>query len=145
MKNSILRAWLALVMLLGAAAAHAEPYLAVDRGLKCVACHVNPSGGGLRNAFGAAFTQTSLAAMRLPEALPVWTGGFFDHRLRLGSDLRASWSRTSVSGQPSQTERGLDQWRVYVDAQLCAGRAGRLPGRTAAPRQAGAPGSLRAR
>lgn len=116
MTTFLLRLCLVLLVTLGAA--RAEPYLAVDRGLKCVACHVNPTGGGLRNAFGAAFTQTTLAARPLPEGWPVWTGGFLDNRLRVGTDLRASWSRTTVSGQPAQTERGLDQWRVYVDAQL---------------------------
>lgn len=118
MSTFLSRLWAALLLAAVAMAAQAEPYIAVDRGLKCVACHVNPTGGGLRNAFGAAFTQTSLAALPLPESVPVWTGGFFDQRLRLGTNLRASSTRTRVPGQPTQSERGLDQWRVYVDAQL---------------------------
>lgn len=97
--------------------ARAEPYLAVSQGLKCVACHVNPTGGGLRNAYGAVFSQNAMAATRLPEALPAWHGSLFEG-LRVGTDLRASSSRTRVPTQPEQSDNGLDQWRLYVDAQL---------------------------
>lgn len=105
-----------LAGLLGGAA-RAEPYLAVDQGFKCNACHVNPTGGGLRNALGAVYSQNSMAATRLPESWPVWHGSLFE-RLRIGTDLRASTSRTEVPTQPAQSVKGLDQWRVYLDLQL---------------------------
>lgn len=98
-------------------ATRAEPYLAVDQGLKCIACHVNPTGGGLRNAFGAVFTQNGLAAYQLPDTVPAWSGSLFDG-LRIGTDLRASTTRTRVPNQPTRSEHGLDQWRAYLDLQL---------------------------
>lgn len=117
------RLWLSLAATLLCGAAQAEPYLAVQQGLQCVACHVNPTGGGLRNAFGAAFSQTALPAYMLPGDKPVWYGKATDW-LRLGGDLRASTARSEVPSQPSTSTQGLDQARLYVDAELLADRLG---------------------
>lgn len=112
MKRLLMLLWLGLAGL-----AHAEPYLAVDMGLKCVACHVNPTGGGLRNAFGAIYSQQLMAANKLPEAMPTWTGALHE-RLRLGANLRAGSSQTRIAGQPAVTVTELSQLRAYLDLQL---------------------------
>lgn len=103
--------------------AMAEPYLAVGQGYKCNACHVNPTGGGLRNAFGVVFTENVLPARGLPAEAPVWTGSIGDH-LRLGGDLRASGSHTEVPGQASTHGWNLDQLRVYGDVEVIRDRLG---------------------
>ena len=100
---------------------HAEPYLAVQQGYKCVACHVNPSGGGLRNDFGIVFAENVMPAAGLPEAVPVWTGKVGDF-VRLGGDLRASWTRTDVPHGKALQDFNLDQLRVYADAAVIPDR-----------------------
>ncbi|PTT91886.1 hypothetical protein DBR42_03020 [Pelomonas sp. HMWF004] len=109
---------LGMTLALLAAGANAEPYLAIRSGLKCVACHVNPTGGGLRNAAGNAFTQNVIPANALPEVLQGWNGSLLDDRVRLGGDLRTATTRTSVPGQPSRSVGGMEQTRLYADIQL---------------------------
>lgn len=103
--------------------AQAEPYLAVMLGYKCSACHVNPTGGGMRNAFGNAFAQSLMPAHKLPESAPAWTGRVGE-MVRLGGDLRNSWSRTAVPGQATQRNSGLDHLRLYGDVDVIPGRLG---------------------
>src|SRR5712692_3899671 len=99
--------------LLAPAISHAEPYLAVRTGAKCMACHVNPTGGGKRTEFGNIYGQTALAEAYLNPATgettvapeggsqsALWTGKINDH-VAVGSDLRANLQGTRVPDNPS--------------------------------------------
>ncbi len=111
-----------LLLLAAGQAAMAEPYLAVRQDLKCVACHVNPTGGGLRNDFGIAFAKTGLPAHTVDKA-EVWTGKVAE-LVRLGGDLRTGWSNTEIPNQDSQHEFALDQMRVYGEVTVIADKLG---------------------
>jgi hypothetical protein len=81
---------------------------------------VNPTGGGLRNDFGTVFSENVLPANTWPEA-GRWTGRIGEV-VRLGGDLRSSWSRTEVRDQPTVQRSQLDQLRVYGAAELIPDR-----------------------
>jgi hypothetical protein len=117
------RVLVAAVLAAAAAIARAEPYLAVQQGLQCATCHVNPTGGGLRSAYGALFARNAIPMQAAPAALPNWTGSPVPG-LRLGTDLRAGVSRLEVPGQPAQSRDGIDQWRVYLDVEPIADHVG---------------------
>src|ERR1700727_1037599 len=94
--------WVAMVvrcllasLALAAGGAYAEPYLAVQTGLKCTQCHVNPTGGGLRGVYGDVFAQTALPAKHLDTGSDTWTGNVSSF-LRLGGDLRTEALATEV-------------------------------------------------
>ena len=99
--------------------ANAEPYLAVQEGLKCVACHTSPSGGGKRNAYGNLYAQRELPATTLggKEPASFWTGDVFKY-LAVGGDVRASWSRNEVPGQTATTDTSLDKFLAYAEIKL---------------------------
>jgi hypothetical protein len=101
--------------------AHAEPYLAIQTGYKCIQCHVNPTGGGLRNKFGNVFAQTQLSADTINVGDEMWLGGF-GQRLSLGGDVRASATVTSVPNSDQTREFELNQARVYLDMAIIPNR-----------------------
>ena len=103
-------------------AARAEPYLAVRQGLKCAACHQNPTGGGMRNALGNSWAQNVLAEHRLdlPGVGP-WMGSIGRY-LSLGADLRYDESHTDVPHQRPVRESGISEGRVYVQLNLLPDR-----------------------
>lgn len=134
-------ALLAVVVLLAPGAVRGEPYLAVRAGAKCVACHVNPTGGGKRTDFGAIYGQTALAAGQsapATDAAPAtapWTGRLNQY-LALGADLRATAQRTRVPRATetvavNQTRAQVylevkpfgDQFTLYVDERVAPGAA----------------------
>src|SRR2546430_7197622 len=100
-----------------AAGAHAEPYLAVAQGLKCSQCHVNPTGGGLRNAFGNVFAQTQLPAHRVDTGSDVWAGQLSRY-LALGADLRFDAQAQQVPHSKTLEDFQMEQTRLYVSASV---------------------------
>ena len=62
-----------LVSVAAALAVQAEPYIAFREGLKCSACHVNQTGGGMRTEYGFYFTQTDIQPLMsgLTDSSPV--------------------------------------------------------------------------
>jgi hypothetical protein len=100
----------------------AEPYLAVQFGLKCNQCHVNPSGGALRTTFGDVLAQTVIPAEHLDTGANPWTGELGTRYLRAGGDLRFDAQATQVPHSASVQEFSLEQARVYLEANVIPDR-----------------------
>lgn len=120
-KNRLL--WLSFValQLLVYARVSAEPYIAVRTGLKCEACHVNPTGGGLRTAFGDAYAQTELPAKQIHTPWGLWTGNI-GKVLRIGGDLRDEATVTQTPHTPTIDQFQLEQARFYLEASVVPDR-----------------------
>jgi hypothetical protein len=110
-----------LLFCLAAGTVRAEPYLAVQLGLKCGQCHVNPTGGGLRTAFGDIFAQTVLPAEHIDTAMDNWTGQLGPY-FRAGGDLRFDASVTQTPHTSSVQEFEFEQTRVYLEADVIPNR-----------------------
>jgi len=111
---------LALLFVGSSSVLHAEPYLAVQQGLKCNVCHVNPTGGGMRNAFGEVWGQTQLPAERVDTGEP-WTGEI-NRFLAIGGNLRATASETDVPHQDNASSFDTDELRVYLEVRAIPDR-----------------------
>lgn len=107
--------WIAALLLLVAGAqANAEPYLAAQMGLKCMVCHVNPTGGGMRTVFGNTFAQTTLAQKRIGGDDDLWTGQVMKF-LSVGGNARADYNWEDVPNQKSSNEFAVEEARAYFD------------------------------
>ena len=113
--------WLGLLLVLLAVRASAEPYLAVANGYKCGQCHVNPTGGGERTAFGEIFSQTMLPAQHVDTGTDVWTGAI-NRFISLGGDGRYQFEAQQVPGQTTTNQFDWEQARVYLSANLIPDR-----------------------
>ncbi len=102
-----------LASLWASSEASAEPYFAVRQGMKCVSCHVNPTGGGMRNSYGNIWAQTMLPERRIevPD-LEMWTGTI-NRYLGAGGNLRANGTHVDVPNEEAQSEFDVEEMRVY--------------------------------
>jgi hypothetical protein len=100
--------------LLATHASFAEPYFAVQTGLKCIACHSNPTGGGIRNAFGSNWGQTVLPSRYIDVGEDRWSGAVSRY-LSVGINLRATGTYNDVPNESVQNEFDLEEARLYVE------------------------------
>ena len=101
-------------------AASAEPYLAVESGLKCSNCHTNPSGGGKRNLFGTLYArnQISAHAIDLVEGRAPWTGEVSSRWFATGGDFRGGYTSVETPGFPKESETDVSRTTVYAEVRL---------------------------
>src|SRR3984957_20125719 len=107
------RACVLIMLCLGAFSVRAEPYLAVQTGLKCGQCHVNPTGGGLRTPFGDVFAQRVMPHDHLDTGADTWTGEI-NRFLGVGGDLRFEGQYQTTPGSASVDSFALEQARIYL-------------------------------
>ena len=109
------RIWLTVLCLIVSDRVLAEPYFAVQQGMKCVTCHVNPSGGGMRNAFGNTWASAVLPARTINAgAADQWSGNL-NRFVALGANLRASGTYIDTPNQESQSAFDVDEARLYME------------------------------
>jgi hypothetical protein len=102
-----------IVLALACVGVRAEPYLAVQTGLRCAQCHVNQTGGGMRTPFGNRFAQTQLAANPLAGDGAAWLGQLGSY-FGAGGNVRAAATRTDVAGTRRSERLDLREARVYL-------------------------------
>jgi hypothetical protein len=105
---------LSLVLFSAIHAAQAEPYLAVRTGQKCMACHVNPSGGGKRTKFGRIYGQTVLPSRSATNVLFDEVNNYLD----MGADIRGSLSIDSTENEEDKSAFTTDRASLYLEARV---------------------------
>ena len=91
----------------------AEPYLAVQKGLKCALCHTSPSGGGKRTVYGNIYAQSEVPARTL-DLGKLWDGELGKY-LAIGGNIRGGWNQIDVPGQPKTSDTDLEEFLAYVE------------------------------
>lgn len=76
----------------------ALPRFAIQEGASCNLCHVDPTGGSLRNDYGITVTSSELAGKEGGERTNNYTGMISEY-LRIGGDVRILSYNTEDSGQ----------------------------------------------
>lgn len=119
-RPAVLCAFIAAVC---AAPVGAEPYFAVKQGQKCMTCHQNPSGGGLRTQFGNIWAQTELAANRIESDDGPWSG-MVNNYIAIGGNARFNANSADIPGQDETFEFALEEIRAYIDIEPVPDRVG---------------------
>ena len=101
----------------------ATPQFAAMNNAKCIACHVNAQGGGLRNFRGWSYMNSTglIAPRQIKDANGTLKGlqsnSIFDGRITFGTDLRYQVAR-SFKSKDAQRLKFWMQKTVYSDVKL---------------------------
>jgi hypothetical protein len=99
----------------------AEPYLAARTGNKCSACHVNPTGGGMRTVFGNLYGQTGMVtkAAEKTDDSAMWTGNISEF-LSIGGHVRGSANNIETKNEDSTFAFDFDEVLLFTEISLIA-------------------------
>lgn len=97
----------------------ALPKFASRLNVSCKSCHVNPTGGGLRNAFGISYGQDELP-------IPTWRDQFAQEdfstqltdNISIGADFRTLYFLQQTSGAASRSSFFQMQSDLYLSARI---------------------------
>ena len=121
--------------------AKSEPYIAVMKGMKCMACHTNPTGGGKRNVYGNMFSQYEFSNTLLEDFInndtsdasqtdnvdenkqdpEIWNGDL-GHFVSVGGDLRVDMNATETPNQNDEFNFELNETLIYLEIKLIQDR-----------------------
>ena len=78
-----------IILLLFLASLFALPRFAIEEGSRCINCHINPSGSGMRNDYGSnVFVLDDLTLKRLIKNADDMWDGYISDNLQIGGDFR---------------------------------------------------------
>lgn len=108
-----------MAFLILCSSASALPKFASRLGLSCKSCHVNPTGGGLRNAFGTSYGQEDLP-------IPTWREDFaleefstqLNENISVGANFRTLYFYQQTSPTTSRNSFFQMQSDLYLSARL---------------------------
>lgn len=138
---------LGLFALAAASPCGAEPYIALREGLKCAACHVNHTGGGMRNGYGGLFSQTEIAPLLqelsgqalgfsadLGPSVSIGANAITSNETLFAVDEErdVAGERTTYS-QDGQNTFAVDSGSLYMQARLIPSRLSLYLDETVAP------------
>lgn len=108
----------ALGMLLAtASAAIARPLYAARTGMSCARCHIDPAGGGIRNATGFRYAQNGHTMTPEEDREPTLDPRIADG-IRLGGDIRAQYMQDAANEIRDRSTFFLMQATVHLAAEL---------------------------
>lgn len=120
--GSCMAAVMAAICLLQPREAVAEPYIAVETGLKCASCHTNPTGGGKRNLFGMTYARTNIAERRiLSDDDAMGWNSEINRWLGIGGDYRGGYTSVDTPGRADQSDWATRKATAYLEIRPIPG------------------------
>lgn len=112
----------AICLALASSTVLAEPYLAVESGLKCATCHTNPTGGGKRTLFGMTYARTNLAVATLlaDEDTQGWNSEV-NQWLGIGGDYRGGYTSVDQPGPGDGSDWATSRGTAYLEVRAKPG------------------------
>ena len=107
----------AAVLTFSCSGAQSEPYIAVDKGLQCSACHTHSAGGGKRTAYGNVYAQTELSSWLAEKDGNYWNGQV-NEWLAVGGNLRSQFEYSDADDEQDRSSFEVSRGNLYVEASL---------------------------